>query len=102
MSQEASSRIARDPRFTALADRRNRLAWTLFGITMVIYFGLVLVATFAPAVLAIPVSPGGTVSIGWPLGALTIIVPWLLTIYYVRRANAEGREMAAIVEEASR
>lgn len=101
MPEDATVRIARDPRFTALAERRNRLAWTLFAATMVIYFALVLTATLSPATLAAPLG-GGTVSVGWPLGALAIVVPWVLTVLYVRRANADAREMAVIVAEAQR
>ncbi len=100
MIHGAENHIARDPRFHEVAARRNRLAWTLFGITMVLYFGLILTATLRPAALASPMSSGGTTTIGWLVGAFVILVPWTLTILYVRRANADGREMAEIVREA--
>ncbi len=92
--------IARDPRFQEVASRRNRLAWALFAVTMALYFGLILTAALAPAILAEPIVAGGTTAIGWPIGAIAILVPWLLTILYVRRANADGREMTRIVNEA--
>ena len=91
--------IARDPRFHEVANRRNRLAWTLFAITMSLYCGVILTATLNPAALAAPISPGSTTAIGWPIGAAAIVIPWLLTILYVRRANADGREMTRIVNE---
>lgn len=100
MSNEVTARIKRHPRFHAVADRRNRLAWVLFGITMVLYFGLILTAVLNPTALSTPISVGGTTSIGWPIGALVIIIPWILTIFYVRRANADSREMTRIVKEA--
>lgn len=99
MTNGPNAIIARDPRFQEVAARRNRLAWTLFAITMILYFGLVLTATLNPGALARPITPGGTTAIGWPIGAAVIIVPWLLTIVYVRRANADGREMNRIVDE---
>lgn len=99
MSHGPSDLIERDPRFHEVANRRNRLAWTLFTITMVIYFGLILTATLNPAALARPISPGSTTSIGWPLGVLAIVIPWLMTLLYVRRANADSREMTRIVNE---
>ncbi len=94
-----NAEIARDPRFREVAGRRNRLAWTLFAVTMILYFALILTATLNPAALAAPITPGGTTAIGWPIGAFVIIVPWLLTIVYVRRANSDGREMTKIVNE---
>lgn len=99
MIHGANANIARDPRFHEVASRRNRLAWTLFGITMVLYFGLILTATLHPATLAAPMIPGGTTSVGWLIGAVVIVIPWLFTIIYVRRANADGREMTRIVNE---
>ncbi|MGQ3673380.1 DUF485 domain-containing protein [Xanthobacter sp. TB0136] len=102
MTDTINARIARDPRFQAIASRRNRLAWTLFAITMVLYFGLMLTATLAPAILGQPISAGGTTSIGWPLGAAVIIIPWLLTILYVNRANVDSRDMAEVVEEVTK
>lgn len=98
--QGLNERVARSPRFQVVADRRNRMAWTLFAITMIIFFGLILTATLNPAALARPMSEGSTMTIGWPIGAAAIIIPWLFTIVYIRRASADGREMDQIVREA--
>ncbi|PJN95861.1 DUF485 domain-containing protein [Amaricoccus sp. HAR-UPW-R2A-40] len=100
MTDPTTERIKADPRFRAIADRRNRLAWTLFGITMALYFSLILTATFNPAALSVPLYPGAAVTVGWPIGAATIIIPWLLTIYYVRQANSESQALSTIVSEA--
>ncbi len=99
MTNGPNAEIARDPRFREVAARRNRLAWTLFAVTMVLYFGLILTATLNPSALAAPITPGGTTAVGWPIGALVIVIPWILTIVYVRRANSDGREMTKIVNE---
>lgn len=99
MAHGTNAHIARDPRFQEVASRRNRLAWTLFAITMVLYFGLILTATLHPSALAAPITPGGSTAIGWPVGVIVIVVPWLLTLIYVRRANADSREMTTIVKQ---
>lgn len=100
MNDPTTERIKTDPRFREIAERRNRLAWTLFGITMALYFGLILTATFNPAALSTPLYAGAAVTIGWPIGAAVIIIPWLLTLYYVRQTNADGRAMSSVVNEA--
>lgn len=102
MTDKTNARIARDPRFQTIARRRNTLAWTLFIITMILYFGLIMTATLAPAVLGQPVSAGSTISIGWPIGAVVIVLPWLFTIFYINRANADSEEMARVVNEVTR
>jgi uncharacterized membrane protein (DUF485 family) len=101
MTDPTTERIKADPRFRAITDRRNRLAWTLFGITMALYFSLILTATFNPAALSAPLYVGSTVTVGWPLGAAVIVIPWFLTIYYVRQTNADGQAMSAVVSEAT-
>ena len=100
MKDTTSDRIGSDPRFREVAERRNRLAWTLFAITMTLYFGLILTATLNPSALTTPISGGSPVALGWPIGAAVILIPWLLTILYVRRANADSRAMTSIVKEA--
>lgn len=56
MKDTTSDRIGSDPRFKEVAERRNRLAWTLFAITMTLYFGLILTATLNPSALTTPIS----------------------------------------------
>ena len=52
---------------------------------VVMYFGFISLVAFAKPVLAKRVMPG--LSLGILLGALVIVVSWLLTWYYVRWAN---------------
>lgn len=99
MSDPACDRIRLSPEFTEIAERRSRLALMLFGITMIMYFSLVFTATFNPKLLATPMSPGAVTSVGWLIGAAVVIIPWLFTILYVWRANADSRAMSHIVKE---
>lgn len=69
----------------ALARARNRLAIVLTAAMIVVYFGFIALIAFDPALLARPVTTG--LSLGILLGALVIVVSWLLTWYYVRWAN---------------
>ena len=53
MSSEMYARIRTNPKFKELVSKRERLAWTLTGIVLVLFFGLFLTVAFNPAVLAI-------------------------------------------------
>ena len=44
-----------------------------FGVTMTLFFGLILVVAFRPELLATPIGPGRDTSIGWPIGAALIV-----------------------------
>jgi uncharacterized membrane protein (DUF485 family) len=59
------------------------------------YFTFILVAAFAPQLLATKLSTTSTITIGWPLGVAFIIGAWLFTGVYILRANGEFDELTA-------
>ena len=74
-----------DERLRVLAAKRWRIALTLTVAMIVLYFGFIALIAYDRAVLAKLVAPGLT--FGILLGALVIVVSWLLTYGYVRWAN---------------
>jgi uncharacterized membrane protein (DUF485 family) len=64
---------------------RWRVALGLTAVMVVIYFGFILLVAYGRPILARQVTPGLT--LGILLGALVIVVSWLLTWVYVRWAN---------------
>jgi uncharacterized membrane protein (DUF485 family) len=75
----------RDAKLARLAAARARVAGVLTAAVVVIYFGFVLLIAYAKPLLATQLRPG--LSLGILLGALVIVVSWLLTFAYVRWAN---------------
>lgn len=69
----------------ALAAARRTVALALTGVMIVVYFGFILLIAYAKPLLAMRVTGG--LSLGILLGALVIVVSWLLTWAYVRWAN---------------
>lgn len=66
--------------------RRWRVAISLTIAMVVLYFGFIALIAFNKPLLATRVTEG--LSLGILLGALVIVVSWLLTWVYVRWANA--------------
>jgi len=99
MSQDVTARIMADPDFHALTTRRSRFAWTLAGVMFVVFYGFILLVAFAPQVLAQKIGAGAALSIGWPIGAGIIILAWVLTAIYVRRANSEFEALTVKILE---
>ena len=64
---------------------RTRVAAALTAAVVAVYFGFILLVAYAKPFLARRLAPGLTVGI--VLGALVIVVSWLLTAVYVRWAN---------------
>jgi cation/acetate symporter len=89
MSSEMYERIRTNPRYKEEMAKRSRFSWTLAAIVLVIFYGFILVVAFAPELLATPLGEGWTTTIGIPIGVGIITLFWLLTGYYVYRANKE-------------
>lgn len=103
MSSQIYEKVRANPRFAELAAKRTRFALTLTGVVMAAYYALMMLVAFAPDVLRKPISEGGTLTIGIPIGAVIIIGGWLLTGWFVSRANGEFDTMnEQIVKEASK
>jgi uncharacterized membrane protein (DUF485 family) len=76
---------APDRRLQDLDKARWRVALTLTGATVLLYFGFIALVAFGRPLLAVQVTPG--LSLGILLGALVIVTSWILTWVYVHWAN---------------
>ncbi|MEO6447179.1 MAG: DUF485 domain-containing protein [Gemmatimonadaceae bacterium] len=83
----------RESRLRALSALRTRYAITLTSAMIVMYFGFILLIAYRKDWMGALIVPG--LSWGILLGALVIVVSWLLTWFYVRWANSYyDRELA--------
>lgn len=90
-----SARIRNHPRYKDLVSRQRRFVTCLTAATLVPYCAFILVAAFAPHLLAAKLSATSIISIGWPLGAVFIVGAWLFTGLYIHRANGEFDDLTA-------
>jgi len=74
-----------DSRLRDLDRARWRIALTLTGATVLLYFGFIALVAYGRPLLAHQVLPG--LSLGILLGALVIVASWILTWIYVHWAN---------------
>ena len=91
MRSETDAVIARiqcDPEFNKLVTKRSWFTWTLSALMMAIYFGFILLVAFWPKVLGAPIGSGFT-TVGVVLGIGVIISAFVLSGFYVYRANTE-------------
>jgi uncharacterized membrane protein (DUF485 family) len=75
-----------DARLRDLDRARWRIALGLTGAMILLYFGFIALVAFGRPLLAIQLVPG--LSLGILLGAVVIVVSWLLTWVYVHWANS--------------
>nr|WP_263290596.1 DUF485 domain-containing protein [Pseudomonas migulae] len=94
-----SARIRNHPRYQDLVSRQRRFVACLTAATLVPYFTFILVAAFAPHLLAQKLSATSIINIGWPLGVAFIVGAWLFTGLYILRANGEFDDLTAEIRE---
>lgn len=97
-AQPAESRIdyvefERSARFQALEKRHRRFVFPVVIGALVWYFAFVLVAAFAPTVMATPVI--GVVPLGILLGLAQFVTTFAITMWYVSFANRRLDPVAA-------
>lgn len=82
------TRIAADPRYTALVRDRQRFAWVLTAITAFVYTSFISLIAFDKPLMAQPLG-GGTISVAVVLGAAMLAGTIAICAVYVGRANGE-------------
>ncbi len=103
MSDAIYERVRRNPKFHELVARRGRFAMFLTVLVLGSYYAFMMLVAFAPDIFRVPLFEGGALTTGVPVGAALIIGSWLLTGWFVNRANGEFDEInQEIVREASK
>ena len=91
--------IVRNPRFVALARARARVRWGLTLLTILVFFGFVLMIVFGRPMLAARVGDGlAPLGIYLAVGML-FFVPLVTGVYVQRAGRLFGRMNDELVEE---
>jgi len=103
MSAELYERVKNNPKFHQLTSRRSRLAWGLSSIILLMYFSFIMLIAFVPEFLGQPINETSLITIGIPIGVFIIIMAFVLTGIYVRKANKDfDRINQEIIDEAQK
>ncbi|WLI75300.1 DUF485 domain-containing protein [Kosakonia sp. H02] len=90
-------RIENNAHFRELVEKRQRFAFLLSIIMLIIYVGFILLIAFAPTWLGTPLHAGTSVTRGIPIGIGVIVISFVLTAVYVWRANSEFERLTRAV-----
>jgi len=93
MQQSTYHSISENPKFRKLVRSRTAFAWTLSIVMLLVYQGFILLVAYDKELLAQPLFPGATTTVGIPIGLGVIVFAFLVTGIYVSRANSRYDEM---------
>jgi uncharacterized membrane protein (DUF485 family) len=86
MAENSLDAIQNNPKYIQLVEQRRSLGLALSAAMCVIYFGYILLVAFAPTFLGASLT-GGVTTVGIVIGLLVIVSAFVLTGFYVSRAN---------------
>lgn len=81
--------IEADEAFGDLVRRRRKFSIVLSVVMLAIYFAFILTIAFMPELFGQPLKEGMVTTIGIPIGVGVIVIAFILTGIYVRKANHE-------------
>ena len=101
MQQQKSNRTLRilaDPGFRELTSARTKLRWSLSVVTLVMFFGFIVLISTAKGALGTMI-PGSAIPVGLLLTLAVIGLVVVLTGIYVTRCNSRFDELARAVKQ---
>ena len=94
-------KIRKNPKFAQLCQERGRFSFILSLIVLIPYYAFMMTVAFNPGFFGEKFMGSDVLTIGWPLGAVLIVVSWLLTGLYIRRSNGHFEQLNnEIIKEA--
>ena len=92
MNDELVERIESNPKYKELVSKRNSLGINLGVFVLVMFYAYILVIAFNKELLATKIGVGVT-TIAFPIALAILVISFITTLIYVRRANGEFEDL---------
>lgn len=92
MNDELVERIESNPKYKELVSKRNGLGIKLGIFVLVMFYAYILVIAFDKELLSAKVGDGIT-TIAFPIALAILVISFITTLIYVRRANTEFEDL---------
>lgn len=98
MNEELVNRIENNPKYQELVSKRNSFGIKLGVFVLVMFYAYILTIAFNKEVLATKIGDGLT-TVAFPIALAILIISFITTIIYVRRANGEFDDLTNEIKE---
>jgi uncharacterized membrane protein (DUF485 family) len=92
MNEELVEKIESNPKYKELVSKRNSLGIKLGIFVLVMFYAYILVIAFNKELLAVKIGDGVT-TIAFPIALAILVISFITTLIYVRRANGEFEDL---------
>ena len=98
MREELVNRIENNPKYQELISKKNSLGIKLGIFVLVMFYAYILTIAFNKEILATTIGDGVT-TIAFPIALAILVISFLTTVIYVRKANGEFEELTNEIKE---
>jgi len=92
MNDELVERIESNPKYKELVSKRTSLGVKLGVFVLVLFYSYILTIAFNKQFLATKIGDSMT-TIGFPIALAILVISFITTLVYVRKANTEFEEL---------
>ena len=92
MNDQLVEKIKANPNYQELVKKRTGFAVKLGIFVLVMFYAFILTIAFDPSVLGTKTGDG-VMTIAFPIAAAIIVISFITTLIYVKRANGEFEEL---------
>ena len=98
MKDELVDRIENNPKYQELVSKRNSFGIKLGVFVLVMFYAFILTIAFNKEILATKIGDGLT-TIAFPIALAILIISFITTLIYVKRANGEFEDLTNEIKE---
>jgi uncharacterized membrane protein (DUF485 family) len=98
MNTDLVQKIKSNPKYQELVSKRSSFSLKLSLFVLAMFYAYILVIAFNKEILATRIGDG-VMTIAFPIAAAIIIISFITTLIYVRRANGEFEDLEIAIKE---
>jgi len=98
MNEKLVERIDNNPKYHELVSKRNSLGIKLGIFVLVMFYAYILTIAFNKEILATKIGDGLT-TVAFPIALAILVISFITTVIYVRRANGEFEDLTNEIKE---
>ena len=98
MNKDLVQKIKSNPKYQELVSKRSSFSLKLSIFVLAMFYAYILVIAFNKDLLATKLGDG-VMTVAFPIGAAIIVISFITTLIYVRRANSEFEDLTNEIKE---
>ncbi|PIF04677.1 MAG: hypothetical protein CSA86_01045 [Arcobacter sp.] len=98
MNEELVNKIESNPKYKELVSKRTSFGIKLGIFVLVMFYAYILTIAFNKEILATKIGDGIT-TIAFPLALAILVISFITTLIYVKRANGEFEDLTNEIKE---